>query len=216
MILYILLALFAYLVGSIPSALIIGKKMNEGIDIREHGSGNLGTTNASRHLRKKNTALVALFDVFIKGTMVVLVSNYFLTANGSEVPGLIFGYVSIVGHNYPIFAQFRGGKGMATTIGLIFAHGFLVGIGSLVVFLTIMGFTGFVAVSSMSTTAIFSILAIVYLDYPIYTEVVMTLFVLVMIFQHRSNIGRIIRKEEPKVKIQNFFKWITTMLISNK
>ncbi len=216
MVLYILLALFAYLVGSIPSALIIGRKLDKGIDIREHGSGNLGTTNASRHLKKKNAALVALFDVFIKGVLVVLVSNYFLTANDSEVPGLMFGFVSIIGHNFPVFAGFRGGKGMATTIGLAFAHGFFIGLGACAIIIAYMAITGYVALSSMLTTITLSLLAYFFLDYPVYTEVTIFAFALVMVYQHRANIKRMFKREEPKVNIINFFKWMATMLFTNK
>jgi len=216
MILYILLAVFAYLVGSIPSALIVGMNFNNGIDIRERGSGNLGTTNASRHLKKKNTALIALFDVFIKGVLVVVVANYFLKSNGSDVPGLLFGFISIIGHNFPIFAGFRGGKGMATTIGLAFAHGFLIGLGVCGLFILIMGITGYVALTSMLTTAIISALAIIYLDYPVYLEVIIASFAMVMVYQHRANIKRMLNKEEPRVNVMNFFKWMGTMLFTNK
>jgi len=211
MIIIITLGILAYLIGSIPSALIIGKTMNNGIDIREHGSGNLGTTNASRVLNKQNTAIIALFDVFIKGTLVILVSNFILRRYSIEVPGILFGYISIIGHNYPIFAGFKGGKGMATTIGIIFAHGFFTGLVALVVLLSIITATGYVALASILTTAIFTIIGILFLDYPIYIEIIMALFALVMIFQHRSNIKRMFNKTEKVADMSKFFKWLGDM-----
>src|SRR5690625_1813930 len=110
---YLLFAIIAYLLGSIPSALIIGK-IGFNIDIREKGSGNLGATNAFRVLGIKAGTIVVLMDI-LKGTLATVIPLFF----DVEVSRLIIGIFAVLGHTYPIFAKFRGGKAVATSGGII-------------------------------------------------------------------------------------------------
>lgn len=108
---YIIFGIIAYLLGSIPFALIIGK-IGYKIDVREHGSGNLGATNAFRVLGIKAGSIVIIGDI-LKGTAAVLLPQLF----DANVYPLIIGIIAVLGHTYPIFAKFKGGKAVATSGG---------------------------------------------------------------------------------------------------
>ena len=110
---YVLFAIVAYLLGSIPSALIVGK-LGYNIDIREHGSGNLGGTNTFRVLGIKAGIIVTLADI-LKGTLATLIPLFF----DADVYPLAIGIFAVIGHTYPIFARFKGGKAVATSGGIV-------------------------------------------------------------------------------------------------
>ena len=116
--LIVFVLLLAYLVGSIPSGLWIGK-LFYGIDIREHGSGNLGGTNTFRTLGKKAGLIVTIMDV-LKGTLATLLPVLF--GIDAELHPLITGTVAVVGHMFPVFAGFRGGKAVATSGGILLGY----------------------------------------------------------------------------------------------
>ena len=111
----LIIVILSYLLGSIPFALIIGK-IGYRVDVREHGSGNLGTTNTFRVLGKKAGILVLLGDMG-KGFIAALLPLLF----GSEMSLLLAGIPAVVGHSYPIFAKFKGGKSVATSGGVLLA-----------------------------------------------------------------------------------------------
>src|SRR5690625_937700 len=113
MVAYIIFSIIAYLLGSIPSALIVGK-VGYNIDVREHGSGNLGATNAFRTLGVKAGSIVVLGDI-LKGTAATALPLLF----DVNVYTLIIGIFAVIGHTYPIFAKFQGGKAVATSGGII-------------------------------------------------------------------------------------------------
>src|SRR5690625_3154314 len=110
---YVLLCIAAYVLGSIPCSLVIGKLFYK-IDVREHGSGNLGGTNTFRVLGKKAGLAVTILDI-LKGTAAVSLVYLF----GSSVDPLIVGAFAVIGHTYPVFAGFRGGKAVATSGGVL-------------------------------------------------------------------------------------------------
>ena len=119
-----LMLLLAYLLGSIPSGLIIGKVFYN-TDIREHGSGNLGGTNTFRTLGKKAGFVVTLLDI-LKGTAATILP-YIFTVNTTNWPDwialpLVCGLLAVVGHMYPVFAGFRGGKAVATSGGILLGY----------------------------------------------------------------------------------------------
>src|SRR5690625_3016730 len=114
---YIIFFIIAYLLGSIPSALIVGK-VGYKKDIREHGSGNLGATNAFRVLGKKAGIIVTLSDI-LKGTIATLIPLIVGYYYDIEVSRLLVGVFAVLGHTYPIFAKFKGGKAVATSGGII-------------------------------------------------------------------------------------------------
>src|SRR5699024_8886360 len=114
---YVIFIVIAYLLGSIPFALVVGKLFYR-IDIREHGSGNLGATNAFRVLGTKAGIFVTLADI-LKGTIATLIplaAGYFYDV---EVSRLLVGIFAVLGHTYPLFAKFKGGKAVATSGGII-------------------------------------------------------------------------------------------------
>ena len=123
MIILIILLPFAYLLGSIPTSVWLGKA-TKGIDLREHGSGNAGTSNAIRILGWPTGVVVLIFDV-LKGYLAVSLAGFQSIWNeGSEawmILKIVLGIVAVVGHIYPVFAGFRGGKGVATIAGVCFA-----------------------------------------------------------------------------------------------
>ncbi|MDG4656848.1 glycerol-3-phosphate 1-O-acyltransferase PlsY [Ectobacillus antri] len=191
MLTYVLFAV-AYLLGSIPFALIVGK-VGYGIDIRQHGSGNLGGTNTFRTLGKKAGFIVTIGDI-LKGTIAASLPILF----GLEWNPLWFGIAAVIGHMYPIFANFRGGKAVATSAGvLLFCQPFVFVI-LLVVFLSLLFTTKYVSLSSI-LTAISGVIAALFVDDTPFLIAISVLAIFV-IYRHRANISRIINKTEPKVK----------------
>lgn len=185
-----LVIILAYILGSIPFALVVGK-IGYGIDIREHGSGNLGGTNTFRTLGIKAGLIVTICDI-LKGTLAA--SLPFLLA--ADIHPLIAGACAVVGHVYPVFAKFRGGKAVATSGGvLLFANPVLFGL-MLFCFFLFLFLTKYVSLSSMLTGVASTIYVLFDGDLPLIIAVsLLTAFV---IFKHRTNIGRIINKTEPK------------------
>jgi acyl phosphate:glycerol-3-phosphate acyltransferase len=189
---YVLFAIIAYLLGSIPSALIVGK-VGYNIDIREHGSGNLGGTNTFRVLGIKAGIIVTLADI-LKGTVATLIP-FFLDA---DVYRLAIGIFAVIGHTYPLFAKFKGGKAVATSGGIILGVSPIL-FGILVLsFLLTLYISKYVSLSSMITGIIGTIAAFFIGDIGlIIVTGVLTIFV---IYRHTANIKRIFNKTEPKIK----------------
>ena len=198
MILLLVLVLISYLVGSTPTSIIMGR-VTRGIDIREHGSGNAGGTNAFRVLGWKPALVVVLVDVFKGWLAAALVAG--LTFGGllGEIPfdnpplvAILCGTAAVLGHSFTIFAGFKGGKGVGTLAGMLihlFPVAVLVG---LAVWLLVLMTTGYVGLSSVTAVSLFPL--ITYLRYGTldstlgYFSLVITLFIW---FTHRSNIARL-------------------------
>ncbi|ETI66711.1 glycerol-3-phosphate 1-O-acyltransferase PlsY [Neobacillus vireti] len=192
MIQIILALILAYLLGSIPSGLIIGKVFYK-TDIREHGSGNLGGTNTFRTLGVKAGLAVTLADI-LKGTLAASLPVLLHL----DLNPLIAGVFAVVGHTYPIFAGFRGGKAVATSGGVVLFCAPLMFIAVLVVFFISLYITKYVSLSSMLAGVCGVIYGLVLWNIPLLIAVaLLTLFV---IYRHRANIKRIINKTEPKIK----------------
>ena len=193
----ILIVIFSYLLGSIPFALIIGK-LGYRVDVREHGSGNLGTTNTFRVLGKKAGILVLLGDMG-KGLIAALLPLLF----GSEMSLLLAGIPAVIGHSYPIFAKFKGGKSVATSGGVLlaaFPWFFVVVVGTFIITLLI---SRMVSLSSMAAAVVGLITATTYSlltkDWlPLIVIVPLALFIII---KHRTNWQRIRAGEEPKVPL---------------
>ncbi|WP_121612964.1 glycerol-3-phosphate 1-O-acyltransferase PlsY [Mesobacillus foraminis] len=188
----VLILLLAYLLGSIPSGLIVGKLFYK-TDIREHGSGNLGGTNTFRTLGVKAGVAVTLADI-LKGTLAASLPLLL----GSELHMLLAGIFAVIGHMYPVFAGFRGGKAVATSGGILLAYAPLLFLFILVFFLVSLYITKMVSLSSMLTSAATFILSLFTRDVPLI--IVVTLLAAFVIYRHRTNIRRIRNKTEPKVK----------------
>ncbi|MCY9034831.1 glycerol-3-phosphate 1-O-acyltransferase PlsY [Bacillus inaquosorum] len=187
-----LLIILAYLIGSIPSGLIVGK-LAKGIDIREHGSGNLGATNAFRTLGVKAGSIVIAGDI-LKGTLATALPFLIHV----DIHPLLAGVFAVLGHVFPIFAKFKGGKAVATSGGVLLFYAPLLFITMVAVFFIFLYLTKFVSLSSMLTgiyTVIYSLFV-----HDKYLLIVVTLLTIFVIYRHRANIKRIINKTEPKVK----------------
>ncbi|MBC1722205.1 glycerol-3-phosphate 1-O-acyltransferase PlsY [Listeria seeligeri] len=191
----ILLSLLAYVIGSIPSGLWIGKIFYKK-DIREFGSGNLGATNSFRVLGVKAGSVVTVMDI-LKGTVATMLP-FFFQLNVDHHFWLLTGACAIVGHSFPLFAGFRGGKAVATSAGVILAYAPLLFVAALVVFLVTLKLSKYVSLSSMVGALAALIISFFLGDWILIILVAcITIFV---IWRHRANITRIHNGEEPKIK----------------
>lgn len=188
--------LLAYLLGSIPSALWVGKLFYN-TDIRTQGSGNLGATNTFRVLGKTAGLIVTILDI-LKGTAATLLP-FFIDTN---IHPLILGLIAVVGHMYPVFAKFKGGKAVATSGGILLGYQWPLFIVAVAVLLIGLKITKMVSLSSMILATVAVIYAIIYAlntgDYP-FLAVILVLASFIF-YRHRANISRIRAGTEPKVK----------------
>ena len=189
----------AYLLGAIPSGLWIGKLFYN-TDIREHGSGNLGGTNSFRVLGKKAGLIVTSIDI-LKGTAATLLPLISFFGDTTVHP-LILGAIAVVGHMFPIFAGFRGGKAVATSGGVLLGYASPLFIVLIIVFFISLKLTKIVSLSSI----IVSIVAIIYciVNALLTGDIALLILVIILatfiIYRHRANIKRIKEGTEPKVK----------------
>lgn len=187
----ILLIIVAYLMGSIPSGVWIGKLFFQ-TDIRNHGSGNSGTTNTYRVLGKTAGTIVLIMDI-AKGTIPVLLALWL----GVSVHPMVIGLFAIIGHVYPIFAGFKGGKAVATTAGVALGAQPLFVFFLLFVFVFILYTSSMVSLASVLTFIIAAIASLFIGDWVF--SVIVWLAMILVIVRHRSNIERIRKGEENKV-----------------
>jgi acyl phosphate:glycerol-3-phosphate acyltransferase len=190
-----LLLLSSYLIGSIPTALIVGKLVY-GVDIRDHGSKNPGATNTLRVLGKGSAIIVVLVDIG-KGSLAAYLPLYF----NLDVEPLYFGLMAVVGHCYPIFAGFRGGKAIATTAGALAVANFPLALIAYVTFFLVIYLTKYVFFGSISVGL--SLLIYSYFSSEIDFELIFLFFTLFLIYLHRSNIRNLILGIEPKINDKN-------------
>lgn len=198
--------LAAYLIGSVPTAVWIGKAFY-GIDVREYGSGNAGASNTFRILGKKAGIPVMLIDIlkgFCATNIVYLLKNYIPGTEAFVNFQLALGVTAVMGHVFPIFAGFRGGKGIATLLGLLLAVHMEAAIICLLIFIIILLVTKYVSLSSMLTGFCFPMLIIFYFHEPIKSMILfgMSISVLILI-THQKNIERLLKGKESKA---NLFK----------
>ncbi|MEI3614813.1 glycerol-3-phosphate 1-O-acyltransferase PlsY [Pseudogracilibacillus sp. SO30301A] len=192
---YIIFIIIAYLLGSIPFALIIGK-IGYKIDIREHGSGNLGATNAFRVLGTKAGIFVTLADI-LKGTLATLIPLFASFFFDIEVSRLIIGVFAVLGHTYPVFAKFKGGKAVATSGGIILGINPLLFIAMVLTFILSLYLSKYVSLASMITGIVSTIISLFLNDWLLFAMILsLTIFVF---FRHKENIRRIKNKTEPKI-----------------
>jgi acyl phosphate:glycerol-3-phosphate acyltransferase len=189
---YIIFAAIAYLLGSIPSGLIVGK-IGYNIDIREHGSGNLGGTNTFRVLGIKAGIIVTLADI-LKGTLATLIPLF----AEADVYRLAIGIFAVIGHTYPLFAKFKGGKAVATSGGIILGVSPILFIIMILTFLLSLYISKYVSLSSM-ITGVAGVIASLFLG-DIGLIIVTAALTLFVIYRHTANIKRIMNKTEPKIK----------------
>lgn len=193
----ILLPIASYLVGAVPFGLIVGKLA--GIDVRRAGSGNIGATNVNRLLGKKFGIVTLVLDC-LKGFLpVYLAARLLADKPNTELVILLCGILAVVGHMFPVYLGFKGGKGVATALGVfLFYSPAAVGL-SLLVFIGAVVFTGFVSAGSLLASGLFP-LWLWLLGLPKSSIGAGIVIALLIWFKHHENIGRLVRGEEKSWK----------------
>lgn len=200
----LLLILLAYLIGSVPTALIISKRFF-GIDIRDYGSGNMGATNTFRVLGSRYGTMVMAFDI-LKGMGAVALYNFipYYLHNDLERTNFMLGLglAAVIGHIFPIFAGFKGGKGVATLLGMILAVQPIIAISCIGVFVLVLYLTRYVSLSSILAAVALPICVLwIWNEHEILYRVFALLVAILVVFTHQKNIGRILRGVESRMPI---------------
>lgn len=199
----IFLLFSAYLLGSIPTAVWIGKFFYK-TDVREYGSGNAGATNTFRVLGKRAGVPVLLIDV-LKGFLAVNLayfSKYIPGTNQFINLELVFGIASLIGHIFPIFASFRGGKGIATLLGIILAVHLYAALIAMGIFLVILLISSYVSLGSITAAVLFPVIVIGVFKERVPSLIIFSILIAIMVLiTHQKNIERLLRKEESKAKL---------------
>ena len=203
----LLLILIAYLIGSIPTALIVSKRFF-GIDIRDYGSGNMGATNTFRVLGSRYGTMVMIFDM-LKGIAAVSLYNFlpYYFHNELERTNFIIGLglAAVAGHIFPVFAGFRGGKGVATLFGMILAVQPVIAISCIGVFLLVLYLTRYVSLSSILAALSLPICVLwIWNEHEVMYRIFALLVALLVVLTHQKNIGRILRGVEGRVPILKY------------
>ena len=208
MVLYIVMAVIAYLIGSVNFSVILSKKM-AGFDVREKGSGNAGTTNMLRSVGKKAAALTLLCDV-LKGVVSILIAMFIGWAFKVENQSLlvqIAGIAVVIGHTFPIFFGFKGGKGVATSLGILIMSNWQIGLICLVFGIVLIALTRMVSLGSCAAAVLFPVLTLFITDNYIVSQgsgyfIYSVILAIIVLFNHRSNIKRILSGTENKISFK--------------
>lgn len=199
-----ILALASYLIGSLPSSVWVGKAYH-GIDVRDYGSGNAGATNTFRVLGTP-TGIVVLFLDIIKGVTATSLIHYVPSvSHGTEQfinLQLLFGLLAVVGHIFPIYENFKGGKGIATLFGMLIGIHYVLALACVALFVVVLLSTKYVSLSSILAAVAFPILTIFVFkrDEPLFIAFGIAAAVLVVL-THKKNISRLLNGEESKANL---------------
>ncbi len=203
----ILLIVVAYLIGSVPTAIWVSRAWF-GIDIREYGSGNSGATNTFRVLGSRWGTFVMSVDI-IKGviaTSLYILLPYYLQNEGERTNFMVgLGLAAVLGHIFPVWADFRGGKGVATLFGMVLAMQPAVAVCCVGVFLLVLYFTRFISLSSILASVAFAVLILFIFDEKetLYRGFAIAV-ALMVVLTHQKNITRLLRGSENKVPILKY------------
>lgn len=199
------LVIIAYLIGSIPFSYILGKSIKKD-DIRKHGSGNLGTTNAYRVFGKVIGTLVLILDTLKGGLIVYLFQNDLIFTGADLFHPLIYGFAAVLGHVFPVWFKFKGGKGVATSFGLMLGYAPLMALSILPAFIVIQLATRYVSIGSIVSAmlAFYVGLAMyfgsVFPHYDLTFVIILLLSVILIFWRHKDNFHRIRQGTENKIK----------------
>jgi acyl phosphate:glycerol-3-phosphate acyltransferase len=193
---YIIIILVGYLIGSIPFALIVGRLFYE-TDVRGYGSGNLGGTNVGRILGRRAGLIVIFLDV-LKAFIAIKLAVLIIGLLHLDIDPKIAGLACVFGHCYPIFAGFRGGKGVAAAAGFILAIDPFLFVLALLCFMICICITKIMSLSVLITLALITIMTIILPNF-CYMTPVMVILTLFIAYQHRTNIKRIRNNTEPRL-----------------
>ena len=213
MAIYIIVGIIAYLIGSINFSVLISKKM-AGFDVREKGSGNAGTTNMLRSVGKKAAAITLICDI-LKGVIsiviAIIVGNIAKNLD-RELLLQIAGIAVVLGHTFPIFFGFKGGKGVATPLGVLLMSNWQIGLICLVFAVVLMALTRMVSLGSCAAAVLFPVLTLfINQHYTVLTDgksgrvyfVYSVILAIIVLYNHRSNIKRILSGTENKLSFKN-------------
>ena len=209
MIAYLIIAIIAYLIGSVSSSVIISKKM-AGFDVREKGSGNAGSTNVLRTVGKRAALLTLICDI-LKGVVAVLIAwivGVFVKSANPAILVEIAALAVVIGHTFPVFFGFKGGKGVATSLGIILIINWKIGLACLIFALLLMAITRMVSLGSISAAVLFAVLTLIFRDNYITGEYDFTYIIFgillasLVIFNHRSNLKRILSGTENRLSFK--------------
>lgn len=212
MVVYIIMAIIAYLIGSINFSVILSKKM-AGFDVRQKGSGNAGTTNMLRSVGKKAAAITLICDI-LKGVVsigIAILVGYLFNAQNKSILVQIAAIAVVIGHTFPIFFGFKGGKGVATSLGVLIMTNWQIGLICLAIAIIIMAITKMVSLGSCMAAIAFPLLtyfaANIFENAYIVKEgssyfVYSIILAVIVLFNHRSNIKRIITGKENKLSFK--------------
>lgn len=187
----VIAAVIGYLMGSANTSIIVGKFY--GTDVRNHGSGNAGATNTLRTLGKGAAALVGVGDV-LKGVLACIVGGYLAGDLGLMVGGL----TAILGHNWPVYFNFKGGKGIFTSFAVVLMMDYKLGLILLGIFGIVVLITRYVSLSSVTASVLFPVIAVLEGKNTSFI-VFATLLAALAVFRHRSNLKRLIEGTESKI-----------------
>lgn len=204
---YILIAIIAYAIGSINFSVIFSRKF-AGFDVREKGSGNAGSTNMLRSVGKKAAALTLVCDI-LKGIVAIVIAlimgNVIKEFNGQSYLVQIAAVAVVIGHTFPIFFEFRGGKGVATSLGVLIMINWQIGLICLIFGLVLIALTRMVSLGSITAAILFPILVlfiktnyIVEGNYFIYSLIIAVM----VVFNHRENVKRLLSGTENKLSFK--------------
>ena len=209
---YIIMGMIAYLIGSVNFSILISKKV-AGFDLREKGSGNAGTTNMLRTVGKGAAVVTLILDI-LKGVAAIyaaiLYGNIVTKLANMQIDNSILvqiaGIFVILGHTYPIYFGFKGGKGVATSLGILLTTNYQIGLICLVFAIILMILTKMVSVGSLGAAILFPVLTlflsqenfVVPGNYLIYSIII----ALIVIFNHRSNVKRLMNGTENKISFK--------------
>lgn len=204
----IVVAIIAYLIGSINFSVIFSKKM-AGFDVREKGSGNAGTTNMLRSVGKKAAAITLICDI-LKGVVAILIAMFIAWAFKVENASLlvqIAGIAVVLGHTFPIFFGFKGGKGVATSLGILIMSNWQIGLICLVFGVVLIVLTRMVSLGSCAAAVLFPVLTLFINEHYIVSQgssylIYSIILAVIVLFNHRSNIQRILSGKENKISFK--------------
>ncbi|RYF88229.1 MAG: glycerol-3-phosphate 1-O-acyltransferase [Chitinophagaceae bacterium] len=203
----VILIAFAYLIGSIPTALIISKRFFN-IDIRDYGSGNMGATNTFRVLGSRYGTIVMIIDI-LKGVIASSLYELLPFYGGNELQRTNFiialGLASVIGHIFPIFANFKGGKGVATLFGMVLALQPVVALSCVGVFLFVLYLTRYVSLSSILGAIMLPISVLwIWNEHEVLYRAFTLLVAAMVLVTHQKNIGRLLRGVESRIPILKY------------
>ena len=212
MIIYIIMAILAYCIGSVNFSVIFSKKF-AGFDVREKGSGNAGSTNMLRSVGKKAAAITLICDI-LKGVVsiaIAIILGNMISDSNKELLLQIAGIAVVIGHTFPVFFQFKGGKGVATSLGILLMSNWQIGLICLVFAIVLMALTRMVSLGSCAAAVLFPILTLfINNNYTVLTDgksgnvyfIYSLILAVIVLYNHRNNIKRLLNGTENKLSFK--------------